>query len=116
MMQLTNQIFNPTYRVISDTCSYFIIVLFAIFLDKASSDSFIYPLIAFGIIILLIGLFMFNEIIIFHFLGLDHYTNIEIVERGTIEQNNNFNELLFIETKQKNSLNSVESEDSILSE
>lgn len=93
MMQLTNRIFNPTYRVISDTFSYFIIVIFSVFLDKASSVSFIYPLIVFGIIILLIGLFMFNEIIIFHFLDLDRYTNIEITNRASTEHIDNLNEL-----------------------
>jgi hypothetical protein len=80
---LTNFYFNPNYRVISDSFTDVIGYAYLYFVFKRNTYK-IYNI--FGQIILILGILIFNEIIILNIFGFSKYTKYEIDKRSTIDK------------------------------
>ena len=86
---LTNFYYSPTHRSISDCLAcLFVIIYTAISVPENSNynSALEISLLIIGFPILLIGCFVYNELIIFHFFGMDYNTSNEVTKRAIEEQ------------------------------
>ena len=98
MIQLILKHYGPTHRVITDAFSS---VITLCFLMGKVKYGYLLVIQIFGELFILLGVIVFNEIIVFHFCGLDTNTEKEIRKRALQKEERSINFQVLISKEEK---------------
>lgn len=100
-IHLCNKDLGPTHHIVSEALASMVVMLVSLILSERKISLWMQIV---GHILIVMGTLVYNEIIIFHFLGMNKNTKDEIIERAITNEKDSTEQLIEVMTNKKKGL------------